>query len=252
MCGRYAASADVDRLVEVFEIDEVADEPGTDAPRPHAWNRPRYNIAPSDDVAAVMERPGAPDGAHPVRRLVGMHWGLVPSWSKESTTGFRMINARLETVATKPAFRQAFARRRCLLPADGYYEWYPTQVNGKPAKQPFYIRPAGDDLMVMAGIYEFWRDPSRSQDDPGAWLVSCAIITTGATDDLGLIHDRMPVQVSPENWASWLDPDLTTAEVVHALLHVPQPREMTAYAVSTRVNRIGNDDPSLIQELGVS
>ena len=252
MCGRYAASADVDRLVEIFEIDEVADQPGPDSPRPHAWNRPRYNIAPSDDVAAVLQRPGGADHDHSARRLVGMHWGLVPSWSNRPTTGFRMINARVETVASKPAFRQAFVRRRCLLPADGYYEWYPTQVNGKPAKQPFYIHPVAGDLMVMAGIYEFWRDPSRPRDDPQAWLVSCAIITTGATDDLGLIHDRMPVQVSAQNWASWLDPTLTTPDAVHALLHVPAPHEMTAYAISTRVNLTGNDDPSLIQELGVS
>lgn len=250
MCGRYAASASADLLVETFEVDTVAPVAQLD------WMAPRFNVAPTDAVPAVLERVDKESG-NVVRRLTPLRWGLVPSWSKSLDGAARMINARAETVGEKPAFRKAFASRRCLLPADGYYEWHTladqTGARGRPLKQPFYIhpvaRPGEPSLMVMAGIYEFWRDPGRPADADDAWVVSCSILTTTATDALGHIHDRMPVQVRRDDWDAWLDPSLTSADAARALMHLPGPDEMIAHAVSTLVNKVGNDGPSLIVPL---
>ena len=195
MCGRYAASANPDDLVEEFEVDE----------RPEQALEPSWNVAPTQDVYAVLERAprGEPDEP-PRRRLQVVRWGLVPSWAKDPSIGNRMINARMETVAEKPAFRRAFAKRRALLPADGYFEWY-GEVKGK--KQPFFIRPADGGVLAMAGLYELWRDPSVPEDaDIDPWLWTVTVLTTTATDDLGRIHDRMPLLVERERYAEWLDP----------------------------------------------
>ncbi len=252
MCGRYASSASPDRLVEIFEIDEIPDLLDARA------LVPRWNIAPSEPVAAVVERTHH-DSGEVVRKLYAPRWGLVPSWSRDPASGPRMINARSETVAEKPAFRGAFAKRRCLIPADGYYEWHPlhrpdgTPVlrNGRPVKQPFWIhplaRPGEPDLMVMAGIYEFWRDRSAPAEAADAWLTTCSIITTRATDSLGLIHDRMPMQIRRADWDAWLDPRLTDPLAAHDLLHAPASGEMTAHPVSTRVNSVAHDGPELIE-----
>lgn len=252
MCGRYAASAGADQLTELFEIDEVVD-----APQPQPWTVPHYNLAPTDDVPAVVERRDQQSG-ETIRKLTGLRWGLVPSWSKDLSGGARLINARLETVDTKPSFRKAFAARRCLLPADGYYEWYTLRDDageplkgkgGRPLKQPFFIHPLTDEPMVMAGLYEFWRNPGSDPGAPDAWVTSCTIITTDATDDLGVIHDRMPVQVQREHWSAWLDPRLTDPGAARDLLHVPEPGEMTAHAVSPLVGTVTNDGPELIAPL---
>lgn len=255
MCGRYAASASQADLVETFEIDVV-----TPPRAPAPWAAPNWNIAPTDPVAAVLERVDK-DSGDVVRRLSAPRWGLVPSWSR--TIGSRpLINARLETLDTKPSFRKAFAARRCLLPADGYYEWYPlvepdgSPVLGprnRPRKQPFFIHPQAPGssagarpLMAMAGLYEFWRNPELPSGDEDAWLLSCAVVTTTATDDLGHIHDRMPVQVVPENWEAWLDPAVVDPASARVLLHEPAPGEMSAYAVSTLVNSVANNGPELV------
>ena len=255
MCGRYASSASRDKLIETFAIDVVGSR-GDPAPPEAEWLQPRWNLAPTDPVPGVLERLD-PDAGVPVRRLTGLRWGLVPSWSHDASGAARMINARLETVTEKPSFRKAMASRRCLLPADGYYEWYassaqPTPPTCKVVKQPFFIHPADatatGGLMVMAGLYEFWKDPQALAGvDP--WLVSCTIITTAATDDLGMIHDRMPVQVRPEHWADWLDPSLTDSLQARSLLHIPGVGEMNAYAVSRLVSNVRNDGPELIAEL---
>lgn len=246
MCGRYAASASRDELVELFQVDVVGsrDHP---ARRDEPWLAPRWNIAPTDSVPAVLER--ADDTGGRVRRLVGLSWGLVPSWSRSAAGAARMINARLETVAVKPAFRKAVAERRCLLPADGYYEWLAQPAaGGRPRKQPYFIHPADGGLMVMAGLYEFWKDPAASSGvDP--WLVSCSILTTDAVGEPGMIHDRMPVQVAPQDWGDWLDPRLSDAAAAMELVHVPQPGEMAAYAVSTLVSNVRNDGPQLVEPL---
>ena len=229
MCGRYASSASRDVLVDTFELDEVVDLPG-----------PSWNVAPTDLVPAVVERP-AENG--PRRKLVPLKWGLVPSWSKDASGGARMINARVETVAQKPAFRKAFAARRCLLPADGYYEWHTTEqrdAKGKPVKQPFFIRPADGGLLVMAGLYEIWKSPG------GEWLSTCTVITTTATDELGRIHDRMPMVIGRQGWDDWLNPDFDGDP--HELLHVPAP-ELEAYAVSRAVGQVANNSPDLVVPL---
>lgn len=228
----------MEEIVQEYDVDEV--EPDAD---PRAL-QPRFNIAPSEPVAAVVARPR---DAGLVRLLVTPTWGLVPSWTKDLHKTRRPVNARAETVAVKPSFRNAFARRRCLLPADGYYEWQPAQRDGRTIKQPWWIHPArqGEGL-AMAGIYEFWRDHSEAASD---WLVTCCIITTTASDDLGQVHDRMPVQILPGDWEDWLDPDLTDADAAHSLLHIPGPGEMTAYQVSTAVNSVAHDGPALLEPL---
>ncbi|MBK8459672.1 MAG: SOS response-associated peptidase [Micropruina sp.] len=233
MCGRYAASASQELLEEIFEIDQVL------GPLPQA----KFNTAPTDPVPAVLERMVSDDPqAEPVRRLVPLRWGLVPSWSADAKGAARMINARVETVTSKPAFRTAMASRRCLLPADGYYEWYPldvTEARGKPLKQPYFIRPADGGLFVMAGLYEFWKDPS------GEWLATTTVITTRSTDAIGRIHDRMPLVVPRENWQAWLDPRRRDG----ALDLVAPHADLEAYPVSMLVNRVANDGPELIRPL---
>jgi len=234
MCGRFAASASTEEIVETFDVDVVVDEPV-----------PTFNAAPTDPVPAVVERIDRESG-HVVRKLVTPRWGLVPSWSKGPGGGARMINARAETVATRPAFAKAFASRRCLVPADGYYEWVSGEgPGGRPLKQPWFIRPAGGGLMALAGIYEFWRDPDAPA--PAGWLTTCAVITTTATDDVGRIHDRMPMVVRPRDWDPWLDPHLTDAAAVAGLLSVAP--DVSVYRVSTRANSVRNDGPDLIEPL---
>lgn len=198
---------------------------------------PRFNIAPTDLIPAVVERP---EGDEVVRSLVGLRWGLVPSWSTDARGGARMINARSETVATKPAFRKAFSARRCLLPAIGYYEWQARQLGGKTVKQPWFIRPASGETMVMGGIYEFWKSPE------GEWLTTASIITSQATDAMGWVHDRMPVFVRREHWADWLDPQLTDPAAAQSLWHVPNAADLDVYPVSHAVNRVGTNEPQLI------
>lgn len=237
MCGRYAASRRPEDLVEEFEIVETTGEVLSAS----------YNVAPTDSVYAVVERPpkDEPDKAA-VRALRPVRWGLVPSWAKDRSIGSRLINARMETVADKPAFKKAFARRRCLLPADGYYEWY-GETKGK--KQPFFITPRDGRPLAMAGLYELWRDRSKSDDDPARWLWTCTVLTTTAEDDLGRIHDRMPLLVEPERYAAWLDPGRDDPDELRALLVPAAPGRLTAYPVSTEVNSVRNNGPQLVEPL---
>jgi putative SOS response-associated peptidase YedK len=161
-----------------------------------------------------------------------------------------LINARAETVADKPAFRRAFATRRTLIPADGFYEWFPTQQigrSGKPLKQPFFIHRADGQILALAGIYEFWRDPDRPEADD-AWVSSFAVITTTATDDVGHIHDRMPMTVTPDRWQDWLDPRVSASEAAD-LMAPPAPGELEVFAVSRAVNNVGNNRPDLVQPI---
>jgi putative SOS response-associated peptidase YedK len=246
MCGRYAASRNADDLVEEFEV--VA--------RPEESLSADFNVAPTKKVYAVLERsPREDKTAAPRRELAVVRWGLVPSWAKDASIGSRMINARMETVAEKPAYKRAFARRRCLLPADGYYEWYtpedgPKAKNGKPLKQPFFIHPADGGVLAMAGLYELWRDPAKADDDPHAWLMTTTVLTTTAEDAVGMIHDRMPLFVEPGRWAQWLDPALDgTASDLTSLLVPAAPGRLDAYPVSTAVNAVRNNGPELIEPL---
>ncbi len=246
MCGRYASSRKPEDLVEEFEVDRV------DVVVPL---EPDYNVAPTKDVYAVLERvpKDADDQAtDKERRLRVLTWGLVPSWAKDRAIGARLINARVETLAEKPAFRRAFSKRRCLLPADGYYEWYPTaQLNrsNKPVKQPFFIRPADEGVLAMAGLYEIWRDPEIDEDQPGALLWTATVITTAAEDSLGHIHDRMPMIVEPASYDAWLDPARTEAADLRPLLTPATPDRLEAYPVSTGVNSVRNNGPDLVVPL---
>jgi putative SOS response-associated peptidase YedK len=248
MCGRYASSRKPEDLVEEFGVGRV------DVPEPL---EPDYNVAPTKAVYAVFDRlpRGAGAEAAPQRRLASVSWGLVPSWAKNRSIGSRMINARVETLADKPAFKRAFSMRRCLLPADGYYEWYPTSQltrAGKPIKQPFYIHPADGGILAMAGLYEIWRNPAvEDKDADGAFLWTTAVITTTAEDSLGRIHDRMPMLVVPERYDDWLDATTTDVEDLRSLLVPAAPGRLEAYPVSTEVNNVANNGPLLVEPLAL-
>jgi putative SOS response-associated peptidase YedK len=194
---------------------------------------------------AAGERP-MPHGD--VRGLHVARWGLVPFWAKDVSIGARLINARVETAHEKPAFRRAFALHRCLVPADGYYEWQATEDGGK---QPHFIRPADGGVLAMAGLYAVWRSP----DAPGGRLLSCTIITTEATDDVGRIHDRMPMLVEPDRFGAWLDPALTGPDEVRSLLVPAASGHLESYPVSTAVNKVTNNGPELVKpapQMGIS
>ena len=242
MCGRYAAAKDPAALAEEFEVDGP----------PAEELRPDYNVAPTKRVYLVVDRER--DDVRE-RALVVGRWGLVPSWAKDPSIGSRMINARAETVAEKPAFRRAFAKRRCLVPADGYYEWYlptspdaPVGKGGKPLKQPFYIHPSDGTSLAMAGLYEWWRDPTRDPDDPEAWRLTCTVITTEASDEVGRIHDRMPMTIARSDWSTWLDQDRGAEDVAGLLVPAGSVR-LDAYPVSTAVNSVRNNGPELLTPL---
>jgi putative SOS response-associated peptidase YedK len=242
MCGRYASSRRPEDLVEEFEIDKVE---VTEALQPD------YNVAPTKQVYAVVER--APQEASSAeRQLRTVRWGLVPFWAKDPAIGSKLINARMETVHEKPAYRRAFATRRCLLPADGYFEWYPTELRtkaGKPAKQPFFIHPADGGVLAMAGLYEIWHDRTRDDDAPSRFLWTCTVLTTKAEDSVGHIHDRMPLLVEPDRYGAWLDPGNAEVEDLKRLLVPAAPGRLDAYPVTTQVNNVRNNGPELLDAL---
>lgn len=222
MCGRFTLFDPAVSLAEGFGLGEVPSL------------SPRYNIAPSQEVAAVRIPAGG--GA---RELAMMRWGLIPSWAKDPSIGNRMINARAETVAEKPAFRTAIRRRRCLVPADGFYEW--KRTNGR--KQPFYIRMRGGRAFAFAGLWDSWEGPEDGI------VLSCAILTTGPNELLRPIHDRMPVIVSPREYELWLSPEVRDPHLLETLFR-PYPAEgMTAYPVRTAVNNPNTDAPGLIDPI---
>lgn len=229
MCGRYVLSTSTDELVDEFGLEESPPDPAAD-----------HNIAPTKDVYAVLRAP-ARTGTEPVRRLGTLRWGLVPGWAADPASAPAMINARVETVADKPAFRPAFAARRCVLPASGYYEWHGDRRTGR---RPYFLRPAGGGLLAMAGIYELWRDASRPDGDPAAWLWSVAILTAQAEGTAARLHDRMPLAVSREGYGAWLD-SATDPALVRGLLETPHAR-LEAHPVSTAVNDVRSNGPALL------
>ena len=261
MCGRYASSARPEDLVEEFEVEQ--DRTGErarsillTAQSPPA-GQPDYNIAPSKAAPVVLTR--APRGdadAEPTRQLRLLTWGLVPSWSQDVKVGLRMTNARSESLLGKSSFARAAAVRRCLVPADGWYEWQvsPTALDpkGKPGKQPFFIHRSDGAPMAMAGLYEFWRDKSLAEDDPDAWLTKYCIITTSAEPGLDRIHDRQPVVLERESWEDWLDPTANDLSRVEAHLEFSQPGRFDAYPVSTAVNSSRRNGAQLLKPLGRS
>jgi putative SOS response-associated peptidase YedK len=223
MCGRFTLTSPASLLADLFEIE------------PPAGLVPRYNIAPTQDVLVVRR----PDPAGP-REGAMLRWGLVPSWARDVAIGSRMINARSETAAEKPSFRAAMKKRRCLVPADGFYEW---AARDEGPKQPYRITLADGEPFAFAGLWEHWHDVEED-----ALLETCTILTTSANDRLRELHDRMPVILPPPAWDEWLTrpPD----EDARARLLGPYPGEtMRWYAVSRAVNSARHDDPSLIDPL---
>jgi putative SOS response-associated peptidase YedK len=229
MCGRYAsARSDVD-LIEGFGVQDVL---GPEPP-------PSWNVAPTQDSRVVLER-ALPGQRTATRQLRTMRWGLVPSWAKTPKIGAKMINARLETLTDKPAFRAAVSKRRLVVPADGYYEWQ--AIDGD--KVPHFLQEPGQGLS-FAGLYEMWRDPTRTPEDPDRWLWTYTIVTTTAPDALGHIHDRSPVVVPDHLLDAWLDPSLTDPDRVRDLLGaMPEPR-LVPHIVSRAVNKADNNGPEL-------
>ena len=246
MCGRYAAAKDQADLVLEFDIEVVATGEPTRSvlvkPQEPPAGAPDYNLAPSKQAPVVLTRPirggVAVESARQLRLLT---WGLVPSWAKDVKIGMRFINARAETALAAGPFGRAALARRCLVPADGWYEWQasPTVLDakGKPRKQPFFIHRTDGNPLAFAGLYEFWRDPSvADKDDPLAWLTSFTIVTTAAEPGLDRIHDRQPLVLEPDDWERWLDPTLTDPDPVATMLAFARPGRFAAYPVSTAVN----------------
>jgi putative SOS response-associated peptidase YedK len=234
MCGRYATTQTSTTLNQAFEIDLAGSYVELEAD---------YNMAPTKLAPVVIGR--REDDRQPVRReLLTARWGLIPSWAKDASIGSRLINARSETAAEKPSFKKAFAQRRALVPADGYYEWYAGEAREgekKPRKQPFYVTPKDGSVLAMAGLYEFWKD--READE---WVVSFTILTTTAEDQLGHIHDRMPLFLEPDAYDAWLDPAPHATDELLGLLVPAAPGRLATWPVSTEVNNVRNNGPELI------
>lgn len=249
MCGRFAEFRSAEDLAEEFDVDVV-----TEAARelPASWN-----TAPTDSVRIVLDRAaresaeaaGADDADDATRELHRARWGLLPSWSKgPGAKGAPLFNARLESVADKPAFRSSLLTRRCLVPADGYYEWRRNDAghSSLPAKTPFYITDPTGASLALAGLYSWWRDPTKAEDDPERWLLSTTILTQTARDGLEAIHDREPVVLAHDAIAAWLDPAVTTASEALAVLTDPGPA-LEWYEIDPRVGSVRNNDPGLIR-----
>lgn len=223
MCGRFTLRTPPARLAEFFSLFREPDVP------------PRYNIAPSQPVAAIRF-----DENRTPREWVTLRWGLIPSWAKDAKIGYRLINARAETVAEKPAFRAAFKRRRCLIPADGFYEW--KQLDAKK-KQPYYItRPDGGPF-AFAGLWEHWTPPDGSE------VESCTIVTTEANEQMEELHDRMPVILDPDNYDRWLNPGVEDRDELVPLLR-PDAGALRLTPVSTLVNSPRNESAQCIAPAG--
>jgi putative SOS response-associated peptidase YedK len=221
VCGRYRLSRRKQIVEEYF--DSVSGE--------EDW-APRYNIAPTQSVPVIRQNP-----KEPIRELSLMRWGLIPSWSKDPSGAARMINARAETASTKPAFRDALKSRRCLIPADGFYEWSRTGTT----KQPYCFVVNEGELFAFAGLWDRWKDPS------GNWIKTCSILTTIPNAVTTAVHDRMPVILDPDSYDLWLDPGMTNVAAASELLKPCDARLMRCYPVSTRINSVGNDDPECCQ-----
>ena len=218
MCGRFVAVSHPDGLVRFLVIDE----------RRAGDLAPNYNVAPTQDVYAAAEHDGR-------RYLVNFRWGLVPSWADDLRVGARMVNARVETAHEKPAFRDSFARRRCLIPADGFYEW---RRDGD-RRQPHFIHQRDGGALAFAGLWASWRDPS------GARVRTCTILTRSASDDVRDLHDRMPVALPADAWDEWLDADAGSSGAARLLDAVAPPR-LTHHPVSDEVNRHVANHPGLL------
>ncbi|MBD2257094.1 SOS response-associated peptidase [Pseudanabaena sp. FACHB-2040] len=227
MCGRFTQSQSGESVAQAFQLKAVPNL------------QPRYNIAPTQPVSAILATPDSPEPRYQLLR-----WGLIPSWAKDSSIGSRLINARSETVAEKPSFRAAFKRRRCLIVADGFYEWK-SDPNSK-AKQPYYFRLKEHAPFAFAGLWEQWTDPQS-----GSELDTCTILTTAANAVLEPVHDRMPVILEPDQYAAWLDPDFYDPKDLQTMLDPYRAEGMESYPVSKAVNSPRNDAAECLEPVEV-
>ena len=232
MCGRFVSSSTPTEVARYFDVDETSEQASD--------RRPNFNTAPTTDIFVVYE-----DGRS--RRLDTFHWGLVPRWAKDLSVGNRMINARAETVASKPAFRHAFANKRCIIPVDGFYEWK-APPPGEKRKQPYFIHRPDGEPYAFAGLWEQWSG-GPGPDGEDTTVRSTTIITGPANDTMSTIHDRMPIILPPSAWSTWLSPDVHDTDLLSSLL-VPAPDRLIAmHAVSTDVNNVRNKGEHLVDEI---
>jgi putative SOS response-associated peptidase YedK len=227
MCGRMVLTRSAREIAEAFDAtdEEALLELG-----------PSWNVAPTQDVVAVRAND------HAVRHLDRLHWGLIPFWAKDRRIGSRMINARSETAAEKPSFRNALRRRRCIVPADGFYEWQRPEAGSKSPKIPYFFRRQDSRLLAIAGLWEEWTDMSS-----GEIVQSCTLLTTDANSVVGPIHDRMPVLLDESGYAGWLDSKQTEASLLQGLLVPARDDVLESIRVSTLVNSPRNDEPACIE-----
>ncbi len=221
MCGRFAQFSPLEILRQKFKIDSVSCEFTTN-----------YNVAPSNEVLVIVKQENK-------NNLEKQHWGLVPRWAKDISTGFRMINARIETIATKPAFRDAFKKHRCLIIADGFYEW----KGEKGAKQPYFITIASGEPFAFAGLWDKW---NKNKGDKEPAYKSCTVITTTADRSISELHDRMPVILSSKYHELWLNPTIQSRKDLDAILHDGLRSDMKYYPVSKQINSVKNNNPSCV------
>jgi putative SOS response-associated peptidase YedK len=242
MCGRFVAVSSPQLLVARFGVDEST----------VGGRQPDYNVTPRAMVPIVRERRRRDEDVT-TRVLSTVRWGLVPSWAESPAIGDQLINARAESVAEKAAFKRAFRRRRCIVPADAFYEWKPARAGAssrRPPRQPFLIHRRDGQPLAFAGLWEIWRDPAVSGDDePEAWLRTCTIVTTRANPSLAPIHDRMPVVLDEDAWDPWLDPANADVGQLEALLQPAPDDWFDVYPVSARVNAPANNDPELLERV---
>jgi putative SOS response-associated peptidase YedK len=231
MCGRFVSASPPDELAKYFGAEQ-----------PDGGLEPNFNVAPTSEVYVVRA-----DDGH--RQLGSMRWGLVPFWAKDLKIGSKMINARAETVAEKPAFRKAYQTRRCLIPADGFYEW--AKVDGQKAKQPYFIHRADGEPVVFGGLWERWKprlEDGKTIDEDADVIETCTILTTTPNREMTAIHNRMPVLVPPSVWDDWLSPE-SEMELIGSLLKPAPDDLLELIPVTTAVNNVRNKGEHLIEPL---
>lgn len=244
MCGRFVVARTVGEIQTIFEADDIVGEmPGIS-----------YNVAPTQPIAILVDRAfeKAPDGS-PLgelsREIHSARWGLVPRWAKSPTEHAPLINGRIESILEKPSFKDSVVRRRCVIPASGYYEWH---VAADCTKQPFYITAGTDGMFALAGLYEWWSDPAKDAKDPSRWLLSATTLTKHTAPELAHIHDRNPVLLSPDTFEAWLDPHIEgDADLLKA---VAIDSDMVAseaefYKVGPEVGKVSNNSANLISPI---
>jgi len=244
MCGRFVVARTIGEISLIFEADEVLGD----------YELPSYNLAPTQSVPILVDRAFERDeDGNPLgelsREFHSARWGLVPRWSKSVAEMSPLFNARIETLFEKPSFKDAVLRRRCLIPASGYFEW---QVDSAGAKRPIYINAGEEGMFAFAGIYEWWADPAKAAGDPSRWLLSASIVTKAAAPELAHIHDRNPVLLSPDTLDEWLDPSAdATPELLEAVAAVSDEiaGEALFYEVGAEVGKVGSNGPTLIRSV---